>query len=100
VSVVLNEGALRALLETQEGPVGQFVEGVAQRVTAEAQRNVRSYFGSAPGLNVDQDVDFDMDGSTATVGIRDAGSKSRRLAQAQAEGRVNWLSRALEAGRE
>lgn len=100
MTVILNEAALRALLETENGPVGRFVENVAQRITAQAQQNVRSYFASAPSLDVDQDVGFSMDGSTATIGIRNAGSKSVRLAQSQAEGRVNWLRDALEAGRE
>ena len=97
--VVLNEAALAALLETQEGPVGRFVERQAERVVAQAQQNVRAYFASAPSLNVDQDVGLAMDGSTAVIGIRDAGEKSRRLARAQNEGRVNWLSDALEAPR-
>ena len=99
VSVVLNELALANLLDTETGPVGQRVAVLAARVTTQAQQNVRGYFASAPSLNVDQDVGFDMQGSTATIGIRDAGNKSRRLARAQAEGRVNWLLSALEAAR-
>ena len=97
MSVTLYEGALRALLESQEGPVGQYVERLAQRTVAQAQQNVRTYFGGAPSLTVDQDVGFDMDGSTATIGIADAGNKSRRLARYQAEGRVNWLVDAVRS---
>jgi len=96
MTVILNEAAIALLLEPQEGPVGRFVEREAVRVVEQAQRNVRSYFASAPSLDVDRDVDFQMEGSTATIGIRDAGSKSRRLAQGQAEGRINWLLPALE----
>ena len=100
MTVILNESALAALLETQEGPVGRFVERKAQQIVEGAQRNVRDYFQSAPSLNVDQDVGLQMDGSNATIGIRDAGEKSRRIAQAQADGRFNWLQRAVDAARE
>lgn len=96
MSVTLFEPVLVALLDSEEGPVGEFVSQVAAAVTVQAQQNVRAYFASAPSLDVDQDVGFAMEGSTATIGIRDAGSKSRRLAQAQSEGRVNWLLSALE----
>ena len=101
MTVVLNNAALTLLLEAEDGPVGRYVEKVAQAVVVEAQRNVKGYFGSAPSLEgrVDQDVDYEMEGSTAVVGIRDGGSKSRRLAQYQSEGRFNWLTRALDAAR-
>lgn len=95
--MTLNEAALAALLETEEGPVGRFVERTAERIAGQAQQNVRAYFAGAPSLNVDQDVGFSMDGSTAVIGIRDAGPKARRLARAQAQGKVNWLQSALEA---
>jgi len=101
VTVVLNQAALSALLETQDGPVGRYVERVADAVVAEAQRNVRGYFGSAPSLEgrVDQDIDSEMDGSTAIVGIKDGGSKAQRLVQYQIEGRFPWLQRALDSVR-
>jgi hypothetical protein len=101
VTVVLNEVALKALLDTQDGPVGRYVQSVAQAVVVEAQRNVKGYFGSAPSLEgrVDQDVDYEMEGSSAVVGIRDGGSKARRLARYQSEGRFPWLQRALETAR-
>jgi hypothetical protein len=97
MTVVLNEAALAALLSSQEGPVGRFVEGIAERVVLQAQQNVRSYFASSPTLDVDQDIGLSMDGSQATVGIRDAGTKARRLADAQAQGQINWLRDALSA---
>ena len=100
MTVIINESVIAVLLESQDGPVGRFVARKAEQVTAEAQRNVRGYFASAPALDVDQDVGFNMEGSTATIGIRDAGSKSRRLAQSQADGRINWLRSALDAARE
>ena len=97
MTVILNEAAIAALLETEEGPVGRFVKDLAERIVVQAQQNVRTYFATAPTLSVDQDVGFDMEGSTATIGIKDAGSKSRRLAKYQAEGSVNWLRSAVDA---
>lgn len=99
MTVILNEAAIAALLETEEGPVGRFVKDLAERIVVQAQQNVRTYFATAPTLSVDQDVGFDMEGSTATIGIKDAGSKSRRLAKYQAEGSVNWLRSAVDAAR-
>ena len=101
MSVTLYEPALRALLDSQEGLVGQYVQRLATRIEIQAQQNVKDYFGGAPSLQgqVDQDIDFTMDGSTATIGIRDGGNKSRRIARYQAEGRFNWLSRAVESVR-
>lgn len=100
MSVTLYEPALEALLDSQEGPVGQYVQRIAGAVTQQAQANVRAYFHSAPTLTVDQDVDMEMQGSTAVVGIKDGGSKARRIARAQAAGTFTWLSDALAAGRQ
>lgn len=97
MTVTLNEAALKLLLDTQEGPVGQFVQGVALQVERQAQQNVRDYFHSAiPALTVDQDVDVLMSGSDALVGIKNRGRKSQRLAQLQSEGTLNWLTDALQ----
>jgi hypothetical protein len=96
VNVSLNEAAIVRLLESGEGPVARFVERTAEMVVEAAQQNVRTYFGNAPSLSVDRDVGLQMDGSSATVGIRDVGSKSRRLAQGQADRRINWLLGALD----
>lgn len=100
MSVRLNEPALQALLESQDGPVGQLIEQRAAAVVAAAQANVRAYFAGAPSLDVDQDVSFEMDGSSAVIGIQDGGSKSQRIARYQAEGRLDWLRSALDVGRE
>ena len=88
MSVTLYEGALRALLESQEGPVGQYVERVAQAVVVQAQVQFDDYFHGV--LPAGQDIDFSMEGSTATVGYVDAAgkSKSRRLAAAEAQGKL------------
>jgi hypothetical protein len=99
MTVVLNEAALKMLLDSETGPVGLFIAAKAQQITLAAQNNVRNYFWTAPTLTVDQDVGFVMQGSNAIVGIRDGGEKSRRLATSQAQGKVNWLTSALEAGR-
>ena len=88
MSVILNEGAIRLLLETEDGPVGRFVQRVAQAVVDEEKKNVRAYFGNAPSLHgrVDEEVDYEMTGSTAVIGIRDGGRKAQRLAKKEAEG--------------
>ena len=99
MTVILNEAALVALLDTQEGPVGQHVQRLAAAVEIQAQNNLKAYFIGAPSVDVDRDVAVEMDGSTAVIGIRDAGNKSRRMAQYQAEGRVNWLTGALDLSR-
>lgn len=99
MSFVPYEPALARLLDSQEGEIGRFMEGVAQAVTLRAGQNVNAYFHSAPSLDVGADVDYEMEGSTAAVGIRDAGSKSRRMARAQAEGKVNWLADAIDSVR-
>ncbi len=101
MTVVLSEAAITKLFETPQGPVARFVERVADEVVAEARANIRDYFGTAPSLHgtVDQEVGVDMEGSDATVGIRDGGNKSRRLAAYQADGSFNWLQRALDTVR-
>ncbi len=98
MSVILNEAALAALLETQEGPVGRFVERVSEAVVVEAQTEIKNYFGTAPSLHgrVDQEVDSEMQGSSAVVGIRDGGNKAQRVAAKQADGSFPWLTRALD----
>jgi hypothetical protein len=99
MSVTLYEPALRALLDSEDGLVGQYTATKAVFVAAEARRNVRAYFHTAPSLYVDEDVDFAMEGSSAVIGIRDAGEKSQRMAEYQAEGSVNWLLDALSASK-
>ena len=99
MSVILNEAAITALLESPEGPVARFVEDIARDITEAAQANVRDYFHGAPSVTVDQDVGFEMEGSSAVIGIRPEGTKAARLAQSQSEGRVNWLLQALAAAR-
>ncbi len=84
MSVTLHEGALKALLETQEGPVGRFVQRIAEAVVVQAQIQFDDYFHGV--LPADQDIDFSMEGSTATIGyVDDPGkTKAKRLAAAEA----------------
>ena len=99
MTVVLNPAAMAALFESP--PVVAFVERTADRVVAQAQQNVKDYFGTAPSLHgrVDQDVDTQMEGSSAVIGVKDAGNKARRLAAKQADGTFPWLTRALASVR-
>ena len=69
MSVILNEAAIALLMETEEGPVGLFVRREADKVADAMRNDVRSYFVGA-NTGVEDDVDVSMDGSTATVGLR------------------------------
>jgi hypothetical protein len=88
MSVTLYEANLRALLETQEGPVGRYVQRTAEAVVVQAQNQFNDYFHGV--LPAEQDIDFSMEGSTATVGYVDSPgkNKARRLAAAEAEGKL------------
>lgn len=94
MTVVLNEGALKVLLSTTDGPVGRFVERKAIEVRTAARRNVDDYFGSSASLmgDVSRDVDYEMDGSSAAIGYKQAaggtGHKVRYLAQQERDGRL------------
>jgi hypothetical protein len=67
MSVIPNEAALAALLESEEGPVGRFVQREAQKVIDAMRRDVGGYY---EGIGVEDDVGLRMDGSTAVVGLR------------------------------
>ncbi len=99
MTVVLNEAGLAALFES--APVIAFVDHSAQKIVDLAQANVRDYFGTAPSLHgrVDQEIEAQVEGSRVIVGIRDGGSKARRLADYQAQGTFPWLTRAVDAAR-
>jgi len=100
VSVILNEGALTTLLNTQEGPVGRFVERISEAVVAHAQTQFDEYFHGV--LPARQDIIFSMDGSTATVGYSaSAGHKAERLAAAEKNKRLDRppIQQALDAVR-
>lgn len=100
MTVILNAAALEALLETQEGPVGRFVERIADAVIVNAEVQFDEYFHGV--LPPKQNILSRMDGSTATIGYsRTAGSKAERLAQAEAAGKLTNppLQQALEAVR-
>jgi hypothetical protein len=101
-NVVIHQDAIDKLLAGPE--ITRFVEGKAREITESVQKEVVGYFTGedhyAPDLAYDvaDDVDFTMDGSSAVIGIRDKGSKSRRLVD---KGLMEkWLLRAKEAARE
>ena len=85
MTVILNDAAITRLFEAPNGPVARFVEDIAVDVVAAVQQDVRFYFATAPTLDVDQDVSFIQQGSTAIIGVKNTDaahsreSKSRRL---------------------
>ena len=87
MSVTLYEANLRALLDSQEGPVGRYVEALARRVVADAENKFDDYFANANLPDI-ENVGFQMEGSSATIGYKDVGNKARRLAKAEAEGKL------------
>jgi hypothetical protein len=76
--------------------VGRFVERVAESVVAQAQLQFDEYFHGV--LPAEQDIDFSMSGSTATVGYVGGKSKTQRLAAAEAQGKLTNppIAQALE----
>ena len=96
MTVVLLEPGLNALLELPTGPVALLVNQISDEIAAEAKLNVQDYFKGAPTMNVHDDVATEAFGETVAVGIRNVGNKSRRMADYQAQGKVNWLGRAVE----
>jgi len=100
MSVIINDRALAALLETENGPVGRFVQRTAESVVVHAQSQFDAYFHYV--LPARQDIVFSMDGSTAAIGYSaTTGPKSERLARAEAEGRLDKppIQQALDAVR-
>ena len=90
MSVTLYEPALRALLDSQDGPVGRYVQRIAEAVVVNAQFSSMST--SRRHLPAEQDIDFSMEGSTATIGYEDAGNKARRLARGRGRGKADESS--------
>lgn len=100
MSVILNEPALKALLETDAGSVGLEVRQRAQEVTENARAGVRQIMGGS-FIDPSGAVDFVMLGdATAVVGIRDEGKVSRYLDEkaaneAEVGGLGDWMRNAL-----
>lgn len=67
MSVILNESAITALFEKPGGPVARFVQREAEKVADAMRVDVGGYY---EGIGIDDDVGLEMDGSTATVGLR------------------------------
>lgn len=88
MTVILNEAAITRLFEAPEGPVARFVERTAEAVVALAQIQFDDYFHFV--LPPERDIDFTMQGSTATIGYvgGEGKSKTKRLAAAEADGNL------------
>lgn len=99
MTVTLNQVALEALLDSEDGPVGQEVQHRAEQVVAQAQENIRIIMADS-FIDPSSAVGFVMEGSTARIGIRDEGRVTRYLdAKAAREVDVpgDWMRRALRA---
>lgn len=90
MSVILNEAAIVALIETEEGPVGRFVQQLAEEVVADAAKLANAYYHDF--VDVGSDIGYAMIGSTAVIGY-DPGPgsaardhKAQRLADKEREG--------------
>jgi len=69
LSVIINDRALAALFETEEGPVGRFVRREGEKIVEAMKDDVRSYYVGA-NTGAEDDVALRMDGSTAVVGLQ------------------------------
>lgn len=100
MSVILNESAIRLLLETDTGPVGLAVRRRAEDVRDNARNGVREIMANS-SIDPSGAVDFQMIGdATAIVGIRDEGKVSRYLDEKAAResevgGLGDWMRNAL-----
>jgi hypothetical protein len=97
MTVVLNEFALAALLESEQGPVGRDLRRRAERVTQLAREKV-GFIMIRSTIDVSADVDFRIEGGPqAVIGIKDTGSISRYLAEKETRELV-WLKPSLQQG--
>ena len=101
VTVILNNAALTALLETEIGPVGRFVQRTAEAVVVAAQLQFDEYFHGV--LPAERDIDFSMRGSSAIIGYVGGEDKHKtaRLAAAEAGNQLSDppLTKALDTVR-
>lgn len=100
MSVILNGPAIEVLFNSV--PVVNFVERkTREKIVDATAQQVDDYF-KVDTLHVDDDVDLEMHGSTAVVGIRDTRpdlpeSKGRRLVR---QGLIQkWLRAAVDEAR-
>lgn len=94
MNVTLNESALRALLESERGPIGQEIRKRAETVVEVARQNVNVIMARSP-INVSPDVDFEIRPDlSAVIGIRNTGSITQYLAAKEGREHV-WLTPAL-----
>jgi hypothetical protein len=98
MNVTLSELGLVALLESEQGPVGQDLQRRAERVRQLAQERVRLIMIRST-VDVAQDVDFRIEaGPQAVLGIRDSGRISRYLAEKETRELEAWLKPSLRDG--
>ena len=88
MTVILNDAAITKLFEAPGGPVARFVEREAEKVALQAQNQFDRYFHIV--LPLGRDIGVSMDGSSATIGyVNNPGNpKARRLAEAEAAGKL------------
>lgn len=98
--VTLNQAALAALLEAEEGPVGRFVAGKAEGIVIDTSAAISAYFHTSPTMDTFADVDFAMNGSDAVVGLvpNKTTNKARRIA-ANPNLLPQWFRNAIDAVR-
>jgi hypothetical protein len=73
----INEAALRALVEAEDGPVGRLVAQIAQEVVDAPRANAAVIMHRLP--EVVEAIDYAQTGTTAVIGIRDHGRIVRYL---------------------
>ena len=94
MSVVFNEGALKRLLETEQGPVGREIRRRAEEVVVRARQNV-GFIMARSAVAISQDVGFALGPDlTAIIGIRNTGRQTEYLAAKEVREAV-WLTPAL-----
>lgn len=104
MTVKLNQAALAALLDTQDGPVGLLVQRKAAEVVEQARVNAGFIMHRYPPAV--ESIDFAMsEGPQAVVGVHDDGKKSSVYLADKAAGKITprspelfaegWLKAAL-----
>lgn len=95
----INEEVFAALMYSQDGPVGRFVEGIAVDTANNARRKVRDIFRQTPEVGDDlaEQVTYEQNGTEAVVGIEDDGDSDHHLQHYLAEKAVRegWMEVAL-----
>lgn len=95
MEVGINPAGLRALLESETGPVGIEIQYRAAATVHFARRNVAIIMDRSP-IPVEQDVDYEIQHDlSAIIGIRDRGSITRYLDEKAKREPDSWMLPAL-----